>query len=94
MRADEVTLLDLLEAIEQNLPLFRTDSQPRAQGETPTLRHAAHKGALADAEDALRSNLREVTVTDISKWSEGSRNLAAVFFHPNAINPCSSWQLG
>ena len=65
--ADEVTLLDLLEAIEQQLPLFRTDAEPRVQGETPRLRQAALKGALADAETAMRSSLGKVTVADISK---------------------------
>ena len=65
--ADQVTLLDLLEAIEQKLPLFRTDAEPRVQGETPTMRQAALKGALADAETAMRSRLGEVTVADISR---------------------------
>ena len=65
--ADEVTLLDLLEAIEQKLPLFRTDAEPRLRGETLTMRQAALKGALADAETAMRSSLEEVTVADISK---------------------------
>ena len=66
-QADQVTLLDLLEAIEQKLPLFRTDAEPRVQGETPALRQAALKGALADAETAMRTSLGEVTVADISK---------------------------
>jgi len=65
--AEEVTLLDLLEAIEQKLPLFRTDGEPRVQGETPTMRQAAIKDALADAEAAMRSSLGEVTVADISR---------------------------
>ena len=65
--ADQVTLLDLLEAIEQQLPLFRTDAEPRVQGETPTMRQAALKGALANAEAAMRLSLEEVTVADISK---------------------------
>jgi Rrf2 family protein len=65
--AEDVTLLDLLEAIEQKLPLFRTDAEPRVKGETPMLRQAALKGALADAETAMRSSLKEVTVADISR---------------------------
>ena len=65
--ADEVTLRDLLEAIEQKAPLFRTDSAPRVQGETPTMRQAALKVALGDAEAAMHSSLEEVTIADISK---------------------------
>lgn len=65
--AEDVTLLDLLEAIEQKLPLFRTDAEPRVQGVTPTLRQAALRDALSDAEAAMRSSLKEVTVADISK---------------------------
>jgi len=67
MPAEKVTLLDLLEAIEQKLPLFRTDGEPRVQGVTPTMRQAALRGALADAEAAMRSTLQEVTIADISK---------------------------
>jgi Rrf2 family protein len=67
MPADQVTLRHLLEAIEQKAPLFRTDSEPRVRGATPTLRQAALKQALADAEAAMRSSLEEVTVADISK---------------------------
>lgn len=53
-------------AVEHRLPLFRTDAEPRVRGETPTMRQAALKSALADAEAAMRSSLREVTVADIS----------------------------
>jgi len=67
VQADKVTLLDLLEAIEHKVPLFRTDAEPRVQGRTPTMRQAALKGALADAESAMRMSLKEVTVSDISK---------------------------
>ena len=65
--ADQVTLRDVLEAIEQKAPLFRTDAAPRMRGETPTLRQAALKTALSEADAAMRSSLEEVTIADISK---------------------------
>ncbi|MFV1969907.1 MAG: Rrf2 family transcriptional regulator [Acidimicrobiia bacterium] len=64
--SDQVTLLDLLDAIEQKLPLFRTDAAPRVQGETPTRRQAALREALSDAERAMRKNLEGVTIGTIS----------------------------
>ena len=67
VRADELTLLDLLEAVEQKRPLFRTDAEPQVQGEIPTMRQEALRGALAGAESAMRSSLREVTIADISR---------------------------
>lgn len=64
--SDQVTLLDLLEAIEQNLPLFRTDTSPNIKGETPTRRQAALRGALAEAEANMRQSLEGVTIASVS----------------------------
>lgn len=63
---DEVTLLAIVDAIEQKLPLFRTDSTVRVTGTTPTRRQAALRAALNDAEQAMRSSLGEVTIDTIS----------------------------
>lgn len=65
--AAQVTLLDVMEAIEQRVPLFRTDAEPRVKGATPAHRQAALKRALASSEDAMRSTLGGVTVADISQ---------------------------
>lgn len=65
--ADEVTLLAVVDAIERDLPLFRTDSAPRVKGTTPTRRQAALRKALGNAEQVMRSSLGEVTIADISK---------------------------
>ena len=64
---DQATLLSIVDAIEQTLPLFRTDSAPRVTGATPTKRQAALRRALERAELAMRSSLEEVTIDAISK---------------------------
>lgn len=64
--SDQVTLLDVVEAIEQQRPLFRTDAAPAVTGETPTQRQQALRAALQHAESAMRSEL-EVTIDSISK---------------------------
>ena len=63
---DQVTLLAIVDAIEQTLPLFRTDSAPRVTGATPTKRQAALRDALEGAEQAMRVSLGEVTIDRIS----------------------------
>lgn len=64
--ADQVTLLDVVEAIEQQRPLFRTDSLPAVTGATPTKRQKALRSALSAAEVAMREEL-EVTIEEIGK---------------------------
>lgn len=64
---DRVTLLSIVDAIEQKLPLFRTDSTPRVSGATPTKRQAALRAALEEAERAMRLSLEGVTIDAISK---------------------------
>jgi len=64
---ETVTLRSIFEAIEQDLPLFRTDSSPAVTGATPTQRTRALRKALAQAEDAMRTSLEGVTLEDISR---------------------------
>jgi len=64
---DDVTLLDIVDAIERKLPLFRTDAAPRVTGATPSRRQADLRRALDRAEQAMRSSLEEVTIDTISK---------------------------
>lgn len=54
---DRVRLLDVVDAIEQQRPLFRTDAAPAVTGEPPTLRQATLRSALTAAEQALRREL-------------------------------------
>ena len=63
---DQVTLLSIVDAIEQKLPLFRTDSALRVTGATPVKRQASLRAALDGAEQAMRSSLEEVTIEAIS----------------------------
>jgi len=63
---EKVSLLSVIDAIEQQLPLFRTDAAPRVTGDTPTRRQADIRAALDDAERAMRSSLEGVSVADIS----------------------------
>jgi len=64
--AEQVTLLDVVDAIEHRLPLFRTDAPVGVTGDTPTRRQQALREALAGAESALRLALEEVTIATIS----------------------------
>lgn len=63
---EDVTLLAVVDAIEQSLPLFRTDAALNVAGETPTRRQSDLKDALGRAESAMRSSLEGVTIADIS----------------------------
>lgn len=62
---DRVSLLDIVDAIEQRRALFRTDAAPAVTGETPTRRQVALQSALSAAERALRQEL-EVSIDKIS----------------------------
>lgn len=63
---EQVTLLDVVDAIEHQLPLFRTDASIQVTGDTPTRRQKALREALAAAEGAMRRTLEEVTIETIS----------------------------
>lgn len=63
--ANQVTLLDVVEAVEQQRPLFRTDAAPAVTGVTPTRRQKALRTALQGAESAMRTELG-VSIEDIS----------------------------
>jgi Rrf2 family protein len=63
---DRVTLLNVVEAVEQQRPLFRTDAAPAVSGSTPTKRQRALRSALQGAEAAMRQQL-EVTIDTITR---------------------------
>ncbi|MEN8237964.1 MAG: Rrf2 family transcriptional regulator [Actinomycetota bacterium] len=63
---DQVSLLSVVDAIEQRLPLFRTDAAPNVTGRTPARRQSDLRHALDGAESAMRTALEGVTVADIS----------------------------
>jgi Rrf2 family protein len=63
---DEVSLLDIVDAIDGETAVFRTSSDVRVTGATPERRQAALRSALDRAEAALRRELAEVTIDSIS----------------------------
>lgn len=63
---DQVTLLAVLDAIEQQLPLFRSDFTLRVSGPIPERRQASLRASLGNAEQSMRVSLQGVTLADIS----------------------------
>ena len=63
--AFRITLGDVLAAMEQSRPLFRTHTGVRATGERPTRAQAAIGRALTRAEMAMRHSLDGTTLEDI-----------------------------
>jgi Rrf2 family protein len=63
----EVSLLDIVAAIDGETPIFRTDSTVRVSGPVPESRQRALRAALTDAASALRNTLEEVTIDSITK---------------------------
>ncbi len=62
---DEVSLLDIVDAIDGETAVFRTSSDVRVTGATPEKRQTALRSALDRAEEALRRELAEVTIDAI-----------------------------
>jgi Rrf2 family protein len=62
-----VTLLDVVDAIDGEMPLFRTDATPRIRGRIAQRRQQALRDALGDAGGSMRESLREVTIESISR---------------------------
>lgn len=62
---DEVSLLDIVDAIDGETAVFRTSSDVRVTGATPERRQTALRSALDRAEVALRHELAEVTIDAI-----------------------------
>lgn len=62
---DQITLLDMLTAIERNKPLFQTEYQLKAQGVRPDSAKAVVDAALLGAEAKLRDELAATTLQDL-----------------------------
>lgn len=62
---EEVTLLNIFMAIEQEHPMFQTNFQLRVTGEKPTKIQQTIFQLLGTAEAAMKQNLEAVTVRDI-----------------------------
>lgn len=63
--AQDITLLDIFNAIESGKSMFRTDYELRAKGEKPTRAQKSVFGILSEAESAMKSQLEQTTVADL-----------------------------
>ena len=62
---ENITVLDIFEAIEINRPLFRDDFNINVTGVKPTRGQQAISGILNDAEAAMKNQLRATTIADL-----------------------------
>jgi Rrf2 family protein len=63
--AEQVAVLDILRAIEQERPLFQTNLHPRVTGDKPTRAQQAIAHILDEAEQAMKQRLSTSTLNDI-----------------------------
>lgn len=64
---DEVTILDIFTAIEQERPMFQTNFQLRVTGEKPTKVQQTIYQILDSAESAMKRSLQATTIRDLMK---------------------------
>jgi Rrf2 family protein len=67
---DEITLLDLLNALEMNKPLFKLDHSINVSGPRPEKASANIIGSLQSVEDAMRSELEKITIRQLMAENE------------------------
>jgi Rrf2 family protein len=63
--ARQISLGDVLAAMEQQRPLFQTHLHVRAKGERPTRAQSAIRAALESAEEAMYASLKKTAIQDI-----------------------------
>lgn len=63
----QITLLDILDAIEYGKPLFQTNFDMKATGPRPDSIKGALIHALADVESTMKTSLNKVTLNDLLK---------------------------
>ncbi len=61
----DISVLDLLTAIEFDRPLFRTDLNINVVGDKPTKGQDAIQNLLGNAESAMKASLKGVSVQDL-----------------------------
>lgn len=61
----DVTVLDILLAIEQERPLFQTNFSPSVSGEKPTRGQEAIVATLHAGENAMKNQLQTVSIQDL-----------------------------
>lgn len=65
MRPENVTVLDVFNAIETGKSLFRHDFKLRVTGKKPTQAQQSVLAILTDAESAMKAQLAQTTIADI-----------------------------
>ena len=63
--ADDVTMLDVFNAIETGKPMFRHDFELRVTGEKPTRAQGAVLTILTEAETAMQERLAQTTIANL-----------------------------
>jgi Rrf2 family protein len=64
---DQITLLDILTAIENQKPLFQTNFEIKAKSKRPESILNALNASLTGAEEAMKAKLKKTTLKDILK---------------------------
>jgi Rrf2 family protein len=64
---DQITLLDILTAIENQKPLFQTNFEIKAKSKRPENILNALNASLTGAEEAMKAKLKKTTLKDILK---------------------------
>lgn len=63
--AQQITLLDVFNALEAGKPLFRQDHQLRVTGKKPTRAHQSVYAVLSNAEESMKTRLSKTTIADL-----------------------------
>ena len=61
----EITILDILEAMEKGKPLFQTSFNILAEGKRPNNAQRSIKNVLSDADSVLKNELSKKTISEI-----------------------------
>ena len=61
----EITILDILEAMEKGKPLFQTSFNILAEGKRPNNAQRSIKNILSDADSVLKNELSKKTISEI-----------------------------
>ncbi|MCB9450861.1 MAG: Rrf2 family transcriptional regulator [Anaerolineaceae bacterium] len=64
-KPENITLLDVFDAIETGKPMFRHDFELRVRGEKPTRAQQAVLTVLNDAESSMKTTLAQTTIADL-----------------------------
>lgn len=67
LQPDEVSILDVFNAIEQERPLFHANLKMRVKGEKPSRAQESIADVFGAAETAMKAELAAVTLADILK---------------------------